>query len=136
MRKVFSRLLLASTLALGISLASTIHDAKAAGNLEGGLYFSNSTGNQGEFYSFPAWSILSPDAQTNMMFKYKHSDILIYVDALQKIASLENIAREGSFDNASKDYYNGDIIGDFKDLTTGEIISTEVNADFAVIGIE
>lgn len=93
-----------------------------AQSLDAGLYFTDSTGGQGEFYDFQKWVDLSESEKANLLFKYKPENIQIYVKVTSKVATLNAITEAGEFDAASNNFAEGDIIGSFKDAATGEII--------------
>lgn len=131
-------LFLASTLVLIPAVIVPAQINAAERQLKDGIYFINTNGSQGEYYSFPAWSSLTGTQKGILIAKYGQKNIKPYLSSLNKIASLDDISKSGKpFLNASSDYTLGDLPGDFKDFETGDIISSSpVDSDFEVVGIE
>ena len=135
LKRKFPHILIIAALTLAFSLIGITKVSYANDQLNSGMYFIDSDGRQGEFYSFSAWSTLSPVKQTNLILKYPHENIMIYLGNLDKVATLKASLKSGDFNSASKDYIPGDITGEFKDFETGKIISISDEKEFKVIDI-
>ncbi|MEK5039908.1 hypothetical protein [Sporosarcina sp. FSL K6-3457] len=131
-------LILASTLALVPAMAIPAQVNAAEQQLPSGIYFINTDGSQGEYYSYPAWSDLAVAQKGILIAKYGQKNIKPYLPSLNKIASLDDISQSGQpFLSASSNYVPGDLPGEFKDYETGEVISSSpAEENFEVIGIE
>lgn len=135
-KKMISRLLVAGLVAISLSSFNFNNFVNAESKMDSGIYFTNTNGEQGEFYDFLTWSKTSPIQQTNLILKYKPANISIYLDVTKEIALLSNVSSAGSFEKASKKYTDGDITGEYKDVSTGQIITGSKEDDFIVEGIE
>lgn len=93
--------------------------------LDSGLYFNDVNGGQGEYYSFPAWAALSDTERGLLISKYGQENIQILLNAegYSKIATLKSISDASKpFNEASVDYEEGNITGEFINYETGESI--------------
>lgn len=137
MKKQFIyRLLVVGALAMTLAFGSSLNESVAAQDkLEAGLYFTDTVGSKGEFYSFISWSKLTPVKQTNLIIKYKPQNISVYVSATNKVSTIKDITSAKSFDKASKVFVEGDIAGLYTDATTGKDIVASVTENFEVTDI-
>lgn len=135
LKRKFPHILIIAALTIAFSLAGITKTSFANSQIDSGMYFVDPDDRQGEFYNFSVWSTLSPVKQTNLILKYPHENIIIYLGNLDKVATLEATLKTGDFMTASKDYIPGDITGEFKDFETGEIFSVLEDKEFKVIDI-
>lgn len=136
MKKLLSRVIAASSLTFVFTFSGTFTNAHAEEPLGGGLYFADSNGGVGDYYDFTQWSNTSAKDQTNLILSYKPVDITIFLNVTNKVAKWNEILAKGDFVEASTEYTQGSISGNFKNAATGDIINAGETNEFEVIGIE
>jgi hypothetical protein len=138
MKKIlFTSLLLFILIALVFSIEKLDAHAQES-NLVGGLYFYSQNG-EGVFYSFVDWVGLLGNKKQAELEKYGLGNISIYVDTMDRVANLGNLASDRkTFILGSKPLEVGDIIGNYRDALNPDriIVAPKSDEKFEVIEIK